>query len=414
MTRRRVLLLLLDNWHGVARLPAALRDADFEVGLASEAYFFAAKSRFVDRHYPISTQAIRLGKLQLVWDAITDFAPDFVIPADEHAVRFVQFVLAEGKRFGLPEAVRRVLQRSVGHVPDPNPIGRRWRMLELAAALGFDIPVHAVAPSLAEAAQFAERNGWPIYLKRDHSSGGYWVRRADNNAELVEAYFYLSGTNRPILSAEGLAGLPKRLLKTYVFRNSPITLPKSEMTITVEARVTGEPAYHTAVAVKGQYLTGISAEVDDFYPKPTGPSTRVRLHGDREMERIAAGLAKALGFTGFFGLDFIRRPDGGLTFLEFNARPTPVAHLGGLIGADLCQALHGALDGAEPPVAPSTAQVSVALFPQDWRRTEGAVDRSGLILDIPRSDPSLLEAFRSVLPVGWDGPASRTGSGVGA
>jgi hypothetical protein len=413
MTRRRVLLLLLDNWHGVARLPAALRDADFEVGLASESHFFAAKSRFVDRHYPLSMRAIRMGKLQRVWDAITDFAPDFVIPADEHAVRFVQFVLAEGERFRLPSAVRRVLQRSVGHVPAPNPIGRRWRMLELAGALGFDIPVHAIAPGLVDAAEFAERHGWPVYLKRDHSSGGYWVRRADTGAELADAYFYLTGGNRPILSTEGMAGLPKRLLKTYVFRNSPITLPKSEMTITVEAMVAGEPAYHTAVAVDGQYLTGISAEVDDFYPKPTGPSTRVRLHGDREMERIASALVKALGFTGFFGLDFIRRPDGGLTFLEFNARPTPVAHLGGLIGADLCQALHGALDGAPPPPVPSTAQVSVALFPQDWRRTEGTPDRSGFLLDIPRGDPSLLEAFSPVLPAGWDRPASQTCSGVG-
>jgi hypothetical protein len=280
-------------------------------------------------------------------------------------------------------------------------------MLELAAALGIECPQHTIARSLGEAARFAKAHGWPVYLKRDHSSGGYWVRQAGGNTELVDAYGYLSGRNHPLLSLDGLAGLPRRLLKTFVFRNSPITLPKSEMTITVEAMVPGQPAFHTGVAVDGKFLTGISAEVDDFYPKPTGPSTRVRLHGDRDMERIASDLVKALGFTGFFCLDFIRSPDGGLTFLEFNARPTPVTHLGGLIGADLCLALHGALTGAAPPPSPSTAQVSVALFPQDWRRPVGGIDRSGFFLDIPRGDPALLEAFRSVLPAGWDGPPSR-------
>ncbi|HEX7508929.1 MAG TPA: hypothetical protein VF550_19305, partial [Polyangia bacterium] len=91
MTRPRVLLLLLDNWHGVARLPAALRDAGFEVGLLSDSSFIAAKSQYVDRHFPISMRALRRGRMKPVWDAIDGFAPDFVIPADEYAVRFVQF-----------------------------------------------------------------------------------------------------------------------------------------------------------------------------------------------------------------------------------------------------------------------------------------------------------------------------------
>jgi hypothetical protein len=402
MTRPRVLLLLLDNWHGVARLPAALADAGFEVGLLSESSFIAAKSQYVDRHFPISMRALRRGRTKPVWNAIDGFAPDFVIPADEYAVRFVQFALTHAPIVGMSAAIRGLLDRSAGARDAANAIGRRARMLDLATSLGFDCPAHALVDDPSEARAFADIHGWPVYLKRDHSSGGYWVRQCADAAALAEAYRYLTGQNRRSLSLNSLYGLPRELVRSLVFRGNPMALPRGETGISVEASIPGEPAYHTAVARDGRWLTGISAEVEDYYPRPTGPSTRVRLHGDATMDAAAGKLIAALGYSGFCGLDFIRRPDGGLTFLEFNARPTPVAHLGGLIGIDLCEALYRALAGGRSPFVTSTSEVRVALFPQDWRREPPCGDRDGLHLDIPRHDPSLLEAFRTVLPAGWD------------
>jgi hypothetical protein len=79
-----------------------------------------------------------------------------------------------------------------------------------------------------------------------------------------------------------------------------------------------------------------------------------------------------------------------------------VAHLGGLIGADLCTSLRRAL--VDPNVvSPSPlGDMRVALFPQDWRREPTSGNRRAFHLDIPRSDPSLLDAFSLILPAGWD------------
>lgn len=402
MSCPRVLLLLLDNWHGVARLPAALREAGFEVGLISEPQFIAAKSRYVDRHFAISVRDVRRGRLKTVWDAVDCFAPDFLIPADEYAVRFVQFVLTDAHRAGVPPKILSLMDRSVGTSAAPRPIGRRVRMLDLAASLGVDCPDHRVVSDLRDAADFAARHGWPVYLKRDHSSGGYWVRQCGDGVALAEAYRYLTGTATPGWSLNTLLDLPKHLARSLVFRGNPLALPAGETAISVEAGIEGQPAYHTGVALNGRWLAGISAEVEEYYPRPTGPSTRVRLHGDDVMKDIAGELVAALNYTGFFGLDFIRRPDGRLTFLEFNARPTPVAHLGGLIGADLCTALRRALADPNAASSPPSGDVRVALFPQDWRREPASGNRREFHLDIPRSDPSLLDAFSLILPAEWD------------
>jgi hypothetical protein len=405
-----VLLILLDNWHGVARLPAALHEAGFEVGLVSEPHYIAAKSRFVDRHFPISMHDVRRGRLQSVWQAIDGFAPGFLIPADEYAVRFVQFVLSHPRRAGVSSRVRELLEHSTGgqHTV-PNPIGRRGRMLDLAASLGLDCPAHQVVQSLAEASAFADRHGWPVYLKRDHSSGGYWVKQCADEAALEAAYRYLTGADNSAWSLGRIHRLPKDLARSVVFRANPTALPPRETAISVEASIPGEPAYHTAVALEGRWLAGISAEVEDYYPRPTGPSTRVRLHADTAMDKAAGTLISALAYSGICGLDFIRRPDGGLTFLEFNARPTPVAHLGGLIGADLGSALYSALGGGPASQPPPGADVRVALFPQDWRREASSDHRKHLHLDIPRNDPALIDAFSHLLPTDWDGCSNSQG-----
>jgi hypothetical protein len=401
----------MDNWHGVARLPAALRKAGFDVGLLSESYFIAAKSRYVDRHFEISMRDLRRGRLDPVWKAIEDFAPDFLVPADEFAIRFVQFVLARPHLPGMSPKTKLLIERSIGKGVTPNPIGRRARMLDLASSVGLACPEHQAVRSLSDASDFANRHDWPVYLKRDHSSGGYWVRQCNDAASLADAYLYLAAEDRPVWSLGDLHLLPKRLARSVVFRANPMALPRGEIAISIEASVSGQPAYHTAVALGGRWLAGISAEVEDYHPRPTGPSTRVRLHGDAAMNDAASKLIGALNYSGFCGLDFIRGPDGGLTFLEFNARPTPVTHLGGLVGVDLCMALRRAIADEGPAPAVPTAEARVALFPQDWRRTPASLDRGGLHLDIPRCDPALLDAFRPFLPADWDRPGSADAEG---
>jgi len=276
-------------------------------------------------------------------------------------------------------------------------------MLTLAAQAGLACPDHARVRSLADARAFAERRGWPVFLKRDHTYSGQGVRLCADAADMADAYAALAGADRSIWSPRGAWRRGRRLARTVLLGPDPLAAPNGPAEISVEAGVPDQPAFHTAVALNGRWLAGVSAEVEAFHPMPTGPSTRVRLHHDAEMEIAARRMVGELGYSGFCGLDFIRRADGTLVFLEFNQRPTPVTHLGALIAADLCAALFAGLAGRPVPRPIPTRQARVALFPQDWLRDRYARDRGDLHADIPRNDKPLLAALnaRLGLPAAW-------------
>lgn len=399
MTRPRLLLIALENWYGAARLPSALRDAGFEVGLLSEPDVLVARSRHVDRHFPVSVEGLRRGRLQPVRAAIEAFAPDFVVPADERAARFAQFLVTAR----VAPSVRAAMRHSLGVPAMFGHYGSRARMLTLAAQAGLACPDHATMRSLADARAFADRRGWPVFLKRDHTYSGQGVRLCADAADMADAYAALAGANRSIWSPRGAWRRGRRLARTVLFGPDPLAAPHGVADMSVECGVSGQPAFHTAVALNGRWLAGVSAEVEAFHPMPTGPSTRVRLHHDAAMETAARRMVGELGYSGFCGLDFIRRADGTLVFLEFNQRPTPVTHLGALITADLGAALFAGLAGRPVARPIPTRQARVALFPQDWLRDPHAPDRADLHADIPRDDRPLLAALnaRLGLPAAW-------------
>lgn len=390
MAGLRLLIVALDNWYGSARLPRSLKRAGFEVGLLGPPGIFAAHSQDVDQRFPLTVDGATRAFEQPAWQAIAAFAPDFIVPGDEKSVRLLN-LMATSRSAPTTPGIKRALLRSLASKPG---LRGRGDMMAIAADAGLACPDHAVVRSCDEALRFTERVGWPVYLKRDNTAGGNGVRRCADRATLAVQFAQLTNTDMSLWSAEGTLRRGRQWLRGLGLGGDP--------GITIQTAVPGEPAFHTAVALDGKWLAGLSADVEEFYPRPTGPSTRVRLHGDPAMDDLARRMIAALGYNGFCGLDFIRRPDGGLTFLEFNARPTPVAHLGGLAGIDLGAALRAALAG-EPIAAPiATPPQRVALFPQDWLRDPRSVDRTPYYLDIPTDDPALLAALGALLPKGWD------------
>lgn len=390
MTRLRLLIVALDNWYGSARLPRNLKRAGFEIGLLAPPGILAAQSCDVDQRFPLAADGAPRALERPAWQAIEAFAPDFIVPGDEKSVRMLNLMATSRSAPDAP-GIKRVLLRSLSSKPG---LPSRADMMAIAADTGLACPDQAVARSLDEAMRFAERVGWPVYLKRDNTAGGNGVRLCGDRTTLATQFAQLTNTAMSLWSAEGMLRRGRQWLRSLGIGGDP--------GITIQAAVPGEPAFHTAVALDGRWLAGISADVEEFHPRPTGPSTRVCLHGDPTMDDLARRLIAALGYNGFCGLDFIRRPDGGLTFLEFNARPTPVAHLGDLAGGDLGAALHAALTG-EPVAAPVPMPPKrVALFPQDWLRDPRSPDRAPYYLDIPTDDPALLAALGALLPKGWD------------
>ena len=389
----RLLLVALDNWLSTARLPAALCRAGFEVGLLSEPGVLAAKSTFVSRHLPLSIDDLWRGRLEQMWQALEAFAPDFVVATDPQAVRLVHFLLTRRCSARLSPAMRAVLLRSVGASSTPDNYGCRTRMLRLAADAGLACPANRSVDHLRQALAFGDLKGWPVFLKRDHTFGGRGVRLCTDAAALAAAYRDFTKADVPAWSPRGLLRRGRRLMRAALGRPEPLALPVGASGTSIEAAVPGQPAFHVAVALEGRWLAGFSVEVEEFHPRPSGPSTRIRLHHDAAMDSAARKLIGALGHGGFCGLDFIRRPDGGLAFLEFNERPVTACHLGNLIGTDLCVALFSALTGRPVDAPPWKENARVALFPQDWLRDPRAASRAGLYLDIPGDDPPLLAAL---------------------
>ena len=88
---------------------------------------------------------------------------------------------------------------------------------------------------------------------------------------------------------------------------------------------------------------------------------------------------------------------GKLWFLKFNARPSPIAHLGPLVGGDLCAALLAAVTNAFPIPPKPFKETTVALFPQDWARDPEAADRGTDHLDLPVDDERLQQVLMAQL-----------------
>jgi hypothetical protein len=167
----------------------------------------------------------------------------------------------------------------------------------------------------------------------------------------------------------------------------------------VQRFIQGRPAFHAVVAWQGQRLGGITAVVEVAHPPVTGPSCVVRLAELPEVSEGCAKLIRATGLTGFAGFDFmIEEGTGHAYILECNPRPTPVSHLGGLVGADLGVLFRDALQGRPVAEAARCTEQLLAFFPQELLRDPHSSYLGRAHLDYPRNDPALVAAFRERYP----------------
>lgn len=74
------------------------------------------------------------------------------------------------------------------------------------------------------------------------------------------------------------------------------------------------------VAYQGELLVQGGYQAMPDPSDPMGPSLNVAPLCHPEMERLTAQVIKALGFTGFFNIDWVLDDDGNLYLIDFNAR----------------------------------------------------------------------------------------------
>jgi hypothetical protein len=236
----------------------------------------------------------------------------------------------------------------------------------------------------AEAADFAERFGYPVVLKSDASAAGQGVRICRGEADLAPAFRSL----RARIAAE--SGEGGSLLERLLFGGA--TPLRRE--ISVQKFVHGREAMRLFVARGGEELGGVSTLKFLRGNDGIGPATVVDFIDLPEMSRATRRLARTLGHSGFGSLDFLIEEETGRAYaIELNSRLTAIAHLGPLVGVDLAGMWRDSLEGRPARPARFRAGGRIALFPREWMRDPSSIHLRECFVDAPREEPELLRAL---------------------
>lgn len=374
-----------DGRWGPARLIKPLQAAGFRVAALCPASNPLAHTRFLEHHFPlVDVRSSRHVETRLI-EAMTEWRPKLVIPADERTVACLQALVrraraAKGGR--LRGEALAVLTRSLGDPAHFDAMMMKSQTLAAARAAGVRVPRGGTVQTPADAISWAETIGYPVYVKSSFGWNGMGVTRCENPGEVMMAM----AARRP------RSRMPFRaLLRRLAHRDWYPT----DTGIDVQQAIAGTPAMYSAVAVAGKMVAGFAGAARQT-SAVNGPSSVAWIGAHAAMEQAAATMIEALGATGFIGFDFmIEAGTNEVSLLECNPRPTPTCHLGPRVGVDLCAALAAALRGRTATAARATGEAVVALFPQEWQRNPGGVADGDTSLDVPWDDPSLLRAMVS-------------------
>ncbi len=376
--RARIFVLTTRDWFGAARLPAALARAGFEVGCAgfASALVFAASP--ASARYLLPSQAEDAAFLAATGQALADFQPALVVPGDDPAVEVLHALYAAAS--GPEQAgLRSLLQRSLGDPAHFAETQSRAGLHAVARELGVRFPEQVAVSGVEQALGFARRVGVPIVLKMENSCAGFGTSICETEAAIEAAFVYFEG------------------------RSSAWKMPLSA--VTAQRFVKGNVAMRAVSTAAGKVLAGLSAAKRETHPAPTGPSTVVEFIDHPEMDSATQAVTRALGLSGFASFDFMIEEQTQAAYLiELNPRPTPICHLGGAFGSDLCGALYQELTG-QPPAATLPAKTNrlVALFPQEWIRDPSSSHFDVAHHDVPWDDPGLVQALcdNALVQFGW-------------
>jgi predicted ATP-grasp superfamily ATP-dependent carboligase len=281
--------------------------------------------------------------------------------------------------------VRELLQHSLGDPAGYPVLTSKWATAELARRLDIGVPQQRYVSSLDEALAFACENGFPTILKRENSYGGMGCYVCQSARQLRRGFKCLR------------AGLSVRRRLRNVTRRRSTGNPVSQKRLIIQRFHEGELAFSAAVADKGVMLTGLTGIAESVHPRPIGASTVIRAINAPELLQATRDLIAATRCSGFISADFIiERQTGRRYLLEINPRPTPLSHLGRLLGTDLCSVFAARLAHLSDtgPLRPEGVEV-VALFPNEWMRDPRSPRLRSAYHDVPVNDPDLIaEAYR--------------------
>jgi ATP-grasp domain len=382
----KILLTATNRWPSSARLSVEFSRAGHLVSILCPARDHPSrKVQGIAATFPYRS----LTPLAAVANAIEATEPDIVIPCDDLAVRHLhQLYASKRSRNASRVDIQALIVRSIGPPSSYETVDSRHLLLELSRNEGVLTPETSVIAGLGDFEKWKAGHPLPWALKAEGTTGGVGVRIA---CTLEEARRYYCDLSRPmgfLRSVKHLAVDRDLILEGHW----PNSWRRTRPTIIVQSFVRGGAANCAVACWQGEILAGVCCEVIST-ETAVGPATVVRLVDNGDMMIAARRIARRLGLSGFFGLDFVLEERSGAVYLiEMNPRCTPPTHLRLGAGRDMVGALSAQLTGVPLSEPVSVTQNSlIAYFP------EALLRKSEFLLssyhDVPDSEPELIEAL---------------------
>ncbi len=370
MTRRLLKALIVTHtphWMSVARLVPRLAEQGVEVHVVCQQGALITLSEGLAGGVALTPGLPMETFGNTVYQEALRLRPDLLIPGEDRVVQLLHDVYAR-LGDGEDEAfMRALIERSLGDPAHYADIERKSALVEMAARTGVPIPQSRVVATEEDAEAFAEALGYPVLLKPDHGVGGAGITLCDGPAGLRQAF------------AQALA--------------RPLGARREAPALTVQRFVQGPTASVTLLAWQGRLLAGFSWLRRHPYPNAFGLASQLELFPSPVMLERAARVVEHFGYSGLGSVQFvIDEQRNEPLVMEINARATPVANLGGLLGVDLIGGLCATLRGESLPPVTEPRYRRVAFFPNELLRDPNSPDLHNMAVyhDVPRDQPRLL------------------------
>jgi ATP-grasp domain len=372
----KVLLATTSHLPSTARLAMAIAQAGGEVSAVHPGSHPLQATR-APAHRMLYSATHPLASLRA---AIERTSPDILIPCDERAVRHLHRLYATTTE----DAVRRLIERSLGDPASHKVATTRHDLLMTARAQGVPVPDSAAITSIGDLDRLARARPFPWVMKADGSWAGLGVRIVGSLEEAEACYRRM---NRPVATSFVMR---EALVERDYFWAQP-WLARARPAISVQSFVLGRPANCAVACWRGEVLAGIAVEVVNA-ESATGPSTVVRVVDGEQMLDAARRVIASLGMSGLVGFDFMIEAATGTPYLiEMNPRNTPITHIRLGPGRDLIEALLAQVGGRQPRErAPVTQQDLIVFFPHTWMHDPNSVFLNTGFHDVPWEEPGLV------------------------
>ncbi|MGQ9365933.1 ATP-grasp domain-containing protein [Azospirillum sp. A39] len=351
---------------GLAQLPKALARAGFGVGAVAPEGGLILATRYLSVAAGLPGTLDTPAYVDAMLGVMRLWSFDAIVAGDDWSVRYLNAIAGQADEGRVPAPLAEVVLRSAVPRPHRPVIETKSGVIELARGLGLTVP-EQIRPASAEAVRaFCREHGLPVVVKSDYSASGAGV-------------LVLNDEERAVRAALG--------------HNPGCRVPWSPEILMVQRLIRGTPASVALACRDGAVLAAFCYATVRANPEPTGAATVIRTIDRPDMVAAAGRLVEALRLTGIVGFDFVVEEGTGVAhLLELNPRPPQSAHLGSLVGADLCAALAGAPAGRAEP------DRTIALFPGEWIRDPESPYLNSALHPVPWEDVALLTAIMARPP----------------